>query len=129
MTNNICANLPRCSLLLQFSWQEHDGNLVQHQRLKEEVQRMLRDPVENLLEKLELIDAIQRLGVSHHFEREIDDLLGGIYEYHSSKKHVEIDDQDLYLVALCFRLLRQQGYKIPSGKYLLFIYLFLGVKP
>ncbi|KAB1215220.1 (-)-germacrene D synthase [Morella rubra] len=64
---------------------EHDGNLVQHQRLKEEVQRMLRDPVEKLSEKLELIDAIQRLGVSYHFEREIDDLLGRIYEYRLAK--------------------------------------------
>ncbi|KAB1215300.1 (-)-germacrene D synthase [Morella rubra] len=92
---------------------ENDGNLVQHQRLKEEVQRMLRAPVRKPLEKLELIDAIQRLGVSYHFEREIDDLLGGIHEYHSSKKHVEIDE-DLYTVALCFRLLRQHGYNISS---------------
>ncbi|KAB1202340.1 Sesquiterpene synthase [Morella rubra] len=69
---------------------ENDGNLVQHQRFKEEVQRMLRAPIRKPLEKLELIDAIQRLGVSYHFEREIDDLLGGINEYHSiaSKKHV-----------------------------------------
>uniref|UniRef100_A0A7N2MX04 Sesquiterpene synthase n=1 Tax=Quercus lobata TaxID=97700 RepID=A0A7N2MX04_QUELO len=51
----------------------------QVQGLKEEVQRMLMAPIDNLLEKLELIDAIQRLGVSYHFEGEIDEVLQQIH--------------------------------------------------
>ncbi|KAB1215316.1 (-)-germacrene D synthase [Morella rubra] len=50
------------------------------------------------------------IGVSYHFERETDDLLGGIYEYRSSKKHVEIDE-DLYPVALFFGYVGNKAIK------------------
>ena len=39
-------------------------------------------PIINLLEKLELIDAIHRLGVSYHFESEIDEVLQQIHRHH-----------------------------------------------
>ncbi|KAM3742147.1 hypothetical protein ACB098_07G049100 [Castanea mollissima] len=89
-----------------------DG-LEQVQRLKEEVQRMLMSPIDSLLEKLELIDAIQRLGVSYHFEGEIDEVLQQIHRYHYTCDVQESDDA-LYTIALHFRLLRQQGYNILS---------------
>ncbi|XP_030943830.1 (-)-germacrene D synthase-like [Quercus lobata] len=85
----------------------------QVQGLKEEVQRMLMAPIDNLLEKLELIDAIQRLGVSYHFEDEIDEVLQQIHRYHYTCDVQESDDA-LYTIALHFRLLRQQGYNILS---------------
>uniref|UniRef100_A0A7N2RD71 Uncharacterized protein n=1 Tax=Quercus lobata TaxID=97700 RepID=A0A7N2RD71_QUELO len=85
----------------------------QVQGLREEVQRMLMAPIDNLLEKLELIDAIQRLGVSYHFEGEIDEVLQQIHKYHYTCDVQESDDA-LYTVALHFRLLRQQGYNILS---------------
>ncbi|XP_075674804.1 (-)-germacrene D synthase-like [Castanea sativa] len=77
-----------------------DG-LEQVQRLKEEVQRMLMSPIDSLLEKLELIDAIQRLGVSYHFEGEIDEVLQQIHRYHYTCDVQESDDA-LYTIALHF---------------------------
>ncbi|GFS29280.1 terpene synthase 21 [Actinidia rufa] len=56
---------------------------------------------------LNLIDGIQRLGVSYHFTTEIEAALKHIYE---TCDHGHFDD--LYTVALFFRLLRQQGFPV-----------------
>ena len=42
------------------------------QEMKEAVRRMLTSPIENLLQKLNMIDVIQRLGVSYQFENKIE---------------------------------------------------------
>ncbi|KAJ7981642.1 Terpene synthase [Quillaja saponaria] len=81
----------------------------QLQDLREEVKTLLLATVENPRQKLELIDAIQHLGVSYHFETEIKNIL---QEMHNNPAHA-YNDGDLYTVALWFRLLRQQGYNIP----------------
>ena len=62
--------------------------------------------------KLQLIDAVQRLCLSYHFEREIDEALQQIYDTYQYHVH----DGNLYSVALYFRLLRQHGYNVSSGK-------------
>ncbi|KAK4737148.1 hypothetical protein R3W88_000845 [Solanum pinnatisectum] len=67
------------------------------------------------LEKLELIDKIQRSGVSYHFEEEIEASLQMIYEAYYECNNIFGDD-NLYVVALGFRLLRQQGYFVSFGK-------------
>lgn len=83
--------------------------------LKEEVRRMLVTSVTGYKpsEKLYLVDAIQRLGISYHFEREIEEALKQICQ------DFEDEDVNLGIVALRFRLLRQQGYNVSSGKSLL----------
>ncbi|KAL7233712.1 hypothetical protein ACSBR1_017346 [Camellia fascicularis] len=62
-------------------------------------------------QKLNFIDAVQRLGVSYHFESEIETALQHIYET-DYDHHDDKANDDLYTVALLFRLLRQQGYPI-----------------
>ncbi|PON55954.1 Squalene/phytoene synthase [Trema orientale] len=87
--------------------------------LKEEVRKMIVAPVdENHSEKLDLIDAIQRLGVSYHFEDEIETILKQIYQnICESHNHKEATGDDLYTVALRFRLLRQQGYHVSCNVF------------
>ncbi|KAL5546747.1 hypothetical protein UlMin_006434 [Ulmus minor] len=88
---------------------EMDSKLDKILELKEEVKRMVEDPVQNPLEKLDLIDVIQRLGVSYHFENEIKEVLQQIID--NQWEHGD-DNDELYIVALRFRLLRQQGYNV-----------------
>ncbi|BFG29367.1 hypothetical protein CerSpe_156410 [Prunus speciosa] len=64
--------------------------------------------------QLKLIDAIQRLGVAYHFEREIEEALERI---HGTTYHDNYDG-DLHSVALGFRLLRQHGYNVSCGRYI-----------
>ena len=86
------------------------------QEMKEAVRRMLTSLIENLSQKLNLIDVIQRLGVSYQFENEIEKSLQQLHMTLQDSNDHENDD-DLYTVALQFRLLRQQGYRISCGKF------------
>ncbi|XXG83123.1 hypothetical protein AAC387_Pa10g0954 [Persea americana] len=76
--------------------------------LKQEVKTVLIN-VNDHLQELNLIDAIQRLGVGYHFETEIADALLRIYNASIAGKD---DTDDLHMVALQFRLLRQEGYNV-----------------
>ncbi|KAH0724996.1 hypothetical protein KY284_000861 [Solanum tuberosum] len=93
----------------------HPREREQVQDRKEEVRRMLIAIPNTSLEKLELIDKIQRSEVSYHFEEEIEASLQMIYEAYYECNNIFGDD-NLYVVALGFRLLRQQGYFVSSGK-------------
>ncbi|XP_017605873.1 terpene synthase 10-like [Gossypium arboreum] len=87
-------------------------------KLQEEVRMMLGNMVDSL-EKLELIDTLQRLGLSYHFEAEINKTL----------KNISIDrigtvawkKDNLYATALEFRLLRQHGYKVDQDVFTCFM--------
>ncbi|XP_006351730.2 (-)-camphene/tricyclene synthase, chloroplastic [Solanum tuberosum] len=61
------------------------------------------------LEKLELIDNLQRLGVSYHFKDEIMQILRSIHDQSSSEA---MSANSLYYTALKFRILRQHGFYI-----------------
>ena len=88
----------------------------QVEELKEEVKTMLlMDSNNKPRQKLELIDSIQRLGVSYHFQSEIDQVLENINNNYPLGV-VDEEDDCLYVVALWFRLLRQHGYRISCGK-------------
>ncbi|KAF5792776.1 putative R-linalool synthase [Helianthus annuus] len=81
--------------------------------LKEAVKILMIPKVGNPLSVLELVDDLQRLGISYHFEAEISNLLEMIYCKHY-KSHDEWHKMDLNLKALGFRLLRQRGYPVPQ---------------
>ncbi|XP_058211338.1 (-)-germacrene D synthase-like isoform X2 [Rhododendron vialii] len=93
---------------------EVDINMKQnHQQLKEKVRKQLVEAKGEYSQQLDLIDAIQRLGVAYHFKTEIDQGLHQIYQtYHQSGHKNVNNDEDLYITALSFRLLRQHGYRV-----------------
>ncbi|GLT76478.1 hypothetical protein SLA2020_481320 [Shorea laevis] len=64
------------------------------------------------LENLTIIDAVHRLGTGHHFQDEIEQLLLKLYLL---CRNEGFQGMNLHEVALCFRLLRQQGYFVPAG--------------
>ncbi|PHU07822.1 (-)-germacrene D synthase [Capsicum chinense] len=68
------------------------------------------------LQKLDLINTSQRLGVAYQFEREIEESLSYMYT-HYEEWISEVDGSDLHAIALCFRLLRQQGYYISCDAF------------
>ncbi|XP_019258305.1 PREDICTED: 5-epi-aristolochene synthase 1-like, partial [Nicotiana attenuata] len=73
--------------------------------LKEQTRSMLLATGRKLSDTLNLIDIIERLGISYHFEKEIDEILDQIYNQTSNC-------DDLSTSSLQFRLLRQHGFNI-----------------
>nr|ABX57720.1 sesquiterpene synthase [Vanda hybrid cultivar] len=77
--------------------------------LKVEIIQMFNNTKDSL-QMMELIDAIQRLGIGYHFEKEINEALSRLF-------NTAYDGNDLYTVALRFRLLRQNRYHISSDDF------------
>ncbi|XP_023552098.1 (+)-gamma-cadinene synthase-like [Cucurbita pepo subsp. pepo] len=92
----------------------------QAKQLKGEVKKMLIISNRNPFKILNLVDSIQRLNVSYHFENEIDQILEQIYANYREFTNIDGND-DLYTISLLFRLLRQQGYKIPCDIFTKFV--------
>ncbi|MFQ6669279.1 hypothetical protein Gotur_034598 [Gossypium turneri] len=82
---------------------------LQYEELKQQVRRMLVISTDKPYQNLDIIDAIQRLGVTYHFEKEIEDALHIIYQHHCN--NTQIDD-DLYTASVRFRLLREHGFNV-----------------
>nr|AMP42990.1 putative monoterpene synthase [Xanthium strumarium] len=80
--------------------------------LKDVVKMMIRK-VGTPSSTLELVDNLQRLGISYHFEDEIRNLMEEIYNNYF-KTHDNWNTLDLNLKALGFRLLRQHGFQVPQ---------------
>ncbi|KAK8583762.1 hypothetical protein V6N13_109159 [Hibiscus sabdariffa] len=97
---------------LKSSYQEESFN-EQATRLIGEVRMMLEKAMEPL-EKLELIDTLQRLGLSYHFQNETKKILEGIRSNHGEFSWKK---DNLYATALEFRLLRQHGYKVTQEAF------------
>ncbi|KAH7572732.1 hypothetical protein JRO89_XS03G0004300 [Xanthoceras sorbifolium] len=89
----------------------HASQLKEVEKLKEQMrEKVVGIGNQPLSEQLNLIDAIERLGVAYHFETETDQLLQHIFD--SYNHYIINDDIDLYTSALCFRLLRQHGHYV-----------------
>ncbi|KHG08606.1 Myrcene synthase, chloroplastic [Gossypium arboreum] len=87
-------------------------------KLQEEVRMMLGNMVD-YLEKLELIDTLQKLGLSYHFQSEINNTLKNISTDRTGT--VAWKKDNLYATALEFRLLRQHGYKVDQDVFTCFM--------
>ncbi|PON55952.1 Squalene/phytoene synthase [Trema orientale] len=101
-------------VLLQQKIQERRQKQVEE--LKEVVRREVFGVAErDVSNQIKLIDAVQRLGLSYHFEIEIEEALKHIY----ATNHGCHDDygQDLCDVSLYFRILRQHGFYVPCDVF------------
>ncbi|KAK2642805.1 hypothetical protein Ddye_024568 [Dipteronia dyeriana] len=95
------------SLSTEFSGKKYANRV---QELKEDVKAML-VKVSDPIHQMELIDTLQRLGLSYHFDHEIKRILGTIHDKRCSNINAR-KQESLYAVALEFRLLRQHGFDI-----------------
>ncbi|XVF70540.1 hypothetical protein PTKIN_Ptkin11bG0169700 [Pterospermum kingtungense] len=87
----------------------------QVEALKETVKDMLMastvDPIENIY----LINSLSRLGVSYHFETEIQGQLRQLFN--SLHRFIDKKDYDLYTVGVIFQVFRSHGHKISSDVF------------
>ncbi|WMV34388.1 hypothetical protein MTR67_027773 [Solanum verrucosum] len=77
---------------------------VEVDEYKERIMKMLVEAPEASEQKLVLIDAIQQLGVAYHFHSEIETSIQNIFD--ASQQN----NDNLHVVSLRFRLVRQQGH-------------------
>jgi hypothetical protein len=61
---------------------------------------------------LMLVDALERLGIDRHFQKEIDTAL---LRVHNEDLQFDNTSTELHIVALRFRLLRQHGFFVSTG--------------
>ncbi|KAK8682185.1 hypothetical protein V6N13_054579 [Hibiscus sabdariffa] len=97
-------------LSLPFNQQEFDFYTNQVEGLKETVKDMVMDPTTDPLEKVHLINSLCRLGVSYHFESEIEEQLNHLFII--LPELLNDKDYSLHTVALVFQVFRFNGYKM-----------------
>nr|ATY48638.1 bornyl diphosphate synthase [Phyla dulcis] len=91
-----------------------DRYLERASELVVQVKKLLEEELTEPIQQLELIDDLQNMGVSYHFEDEIKQILKSMYD-DRVKKYNSKDSKnvrDLYSTALEFRLSRQHGFTI-----------------
>lgn len=81
---------------------------------------MMSQIIDDPLKEIQLIDTLQRLGISYHFENEIRDTLERIYN--ERYKDNAWRKNNLYATSLQFRLLRQHQFNISQGINVLFLF-------
>ncbi|XP_047973006.1 germacrene A synthase-like [Salvia hispanica] len=80
--------------------------------LKNDVRSMITATETKMIDTMNLIDTLERLGVSYHFEHEIEEKLQQFF--HLNTNYHDDEAYDLYTVALHFRLFRQHGHRIST---------------
>ncbi|GMI96279.1 terpene synthase 21 [Hibiscus trionum] len=95
-------------ITLPFTNLEFESCSRQVELMKKMVKEMLMssrdDPIENIL----FINSLLRLGVSYHFEIEIEEQLSHLFRTFQ----IDSKDYDLHTVAVIFQVFRSHGYKM-----------------
>ncbi|XP_038972277.1 terpene synthase 10-like [Phoenix dactylifera] len=93
--------------LYPFIVQDDAKNAQRIEKLKE-VRNLIDE--EALVRQLELIDALQQLGIEYHFDKEIKDILATTF---ASLENISMMlSENLYATALLFRVLREHGFHV-----------------
>ncbi|GMJ10482.1 terpene synthase 21 [Hibiscus trionum] len=79
--------------------------------LKEKVKNMLMASTADPIENVQFIDTLIRLGVSYHFENDIENQLDSIFSSHQNDLFSG-SDLDLNSTSVVFRVFRQYGFKM-----------------
>ncbi|KAH7544502.1 hypothetical protein JRO89_XS15G0176500 [Xanthoceras sorbifolium] len=87
----------------------------QLEELKDKVKEMLLAVANDPIGKVNLINSLCRLGVSYHFQAEIEEQL--LHTFESQLNFGGDNDYDLYTTSLLFRVLRQHGYKMSCSNF------------
>ncbi|XP_073046755.1 germacrene A synthase-like [Primulina eburnea] len=98
---------------LKFTW---DNEITEKYSkeidlLKDEVKINLKNPGSEMVDTINLIDKLERLGISYHFEDEVEQKLE---QYFGLNTNYEDEAYDLNTVSLHFRLFRQHGLHLTS---------------
>ncbi|OMO83635.1 hypothetical protein COLO4_22399 [Corchorus olitorius] len=88
-------------------------------KLMSEVRLLMVEKVVDPVKQLELVDTLQRLGLSYHFENEINRILESLRD--DDDNNMAWKKDDLYATALAFRLFRKHGYKVTQEVFAGFV--------
>ncbi|WCJ41990.1 Terpenoid cyclases/Protein prenyltransferases superfamily protein [Euphorbia peplus] len=94
---------------------ELESNSKKVEAMKVKVKDMLIHSTNNIIDNVEFINLLCRLGVSYHFEDEINEQLNYIFTI--LPKLLEDNDYELHTLANLFRISRQYGYKMSSDVF------------
>nr|GFC32678.1 (E)-beta-ocimene synthase, chloroplastic-like [Tanacetum cinerariifolium] len=123
--NQVSQNDGRLSIYQPTSWSHKfieslDANFPE--KMKDVIEKALMElssDFENssslsIMQLLELIDSIERLGLSYRFQKFISQALEKIASINENNVEDE-ETKELHAVSLKFRLLRQHGYNVSEG--------------
>ncbi|XP_069145760.1 (3S,6E)-nerolidol synthase 1-like isoform X1 [Solanum lycopersicum] len=97
---------------LQTSYDRDGFNSTKFGLLVKDVKYALRTQINNN-NNLVLVDTLQRMGIEHHFQQEIQSILQKEYEQNT----FILKYQNHHDISLCFRLLRQEGYHVSADVF------------
>ncbi|KAL4273730.1 hypothetical protein GQ457_13G000900 [Hibiscus cannabinus] len=116
-TDDLVISHSRCFFVYdeyssEFSKQSQvfDSLTKEMDSLKEEVKDMLMASTVDPIENVKLIDTLLRLGVSYHFENDIETQLESFFNAHQNL--FSGDGRDLNSTSIVFRVFRQYGFKM-----------------
>ncbi|KAI3676733.1 hypothetical protein L1987_86346 [Smallanthus sonchifolius] len=91
-----------------------EDTVVKHAKLVEVVRELITNN-DVTFDDLLMVDALERLGLDYHYEDEINLILEQCYLQFTNKDFIEY--RNLYEVSLCFRILRQKGFRVSADVF------------